>query len=54
MKIGGHGEFWMVVGPLVAVGLVGTYLAGGPQDVVLIAERVASEAWASAVTALRR
>lgn len=54
MKIGGHGEFWMVIGPVVAVGLLATYFAGGPQDAIIIAERAATEAWTMAVTALRR
>jgi hypothetical protein len=54
MKIGGHGEFWMVIGPVVAVGLVATYLAGGPQDAIILAERAANEVWTMAVTALRR
>ena len=54
MKIGGNGEFWMVLGPIVAVALIATYVAGGPADMVLIAERVATDAWAAAATAFRR
>lgn len=54
MKIGGHGEFWMVVGPLVAVVLVATYVAGGPADMVILAERFAQETWNATVTAFRR
>lgn len=54
MKFGGHGELWMVIGPLVAVLLIATYLAGGPEDMILIAERFANDAWSFAATALRR
>lgn len=54
MKIGGNGEFWMVVGPLLAIGLAATWLAGSPAEMVTIAERVATDAWAAAATAFRR
>lgn len=54
MKIGGHGEFWMVVGPLIAIMLVATFLAGGPDDFIIMAERVANDAWGAVVTAFRR
>jgi hypothetical protein len=54
MKIGGHGEFWMVVGPVFAIMLVATFAAGGPADVVVMVERFANDAWDAAVTALRR
>ena len=54
MKIGGNGEFWMVVGPIVAVALIATWVAGSPADMVLIAERFATDAWDAAATALRR
>ena len=54
MKIGGHGEFWMVVGPLVAIFLVATFMAGGPDDMIIMAERFANDAWDAAVTVFRR
>jgi hypothetical protein len=54
MKIGGHGEFGMVVGPLIAILLVATFMAGGVEDMVTLAERFANDAWDAAVSALRR
>ena len=54
MRIGGQGEFWMVVGPLAAVVLMTTFLAGGPDDMIIIAERVANDAWTAMATAFRR
>ena len=30
MKIGGHNEFWMVIGPIIAVVLVASVTMGGP------------------------
>ena len=54
MKIGGHGEFWMIVGPLAAVALLATLLSGGPADMVATAERMANDAWSATVTAFRR
>jgi len=54
MKIGGHGEFWMVVGPIIALVLVATIVGGGPSDLIVMAERVANDAWGAVVTAFRR
>ena len=54
MKIGGHGEFWMVVGPIIAIMLVATFAAGSPADLVVMAERFANDIWDAAVTAFRR
>jgi hypothetical protein len=54
MKIGGGGEFWMVLGPLVAVALLATFVAGGPSDLMIIVERAATDVWSAAVTAFRR
>ena len=57
MKIGGNGEFWMVVGPIVAVALIATYVAGSPAGVELRAQgehqrqRDAGQAAHSCVTA---
>ena len=53
MKFGGHGELWMVIGPLIALLLIATYAAGGPEDMILMAERFANDAWNAASTALR-
>ncbi len=54
MKIGGNGEFWMVMGPILGVVLVAIWVAGSPAEMVTIAERVANDAWDAAVSALRR
>ena len=45
MKIGGHNEVWMVVGPLLAVGLVLSIAMGGPEDMLRLAERFANDGW---------
>ena len=54
MKIGGHGELSMVVGPLIAIVLVATFVTGGVDDLVNMAERFANDAWGAAVAAFRR
>ena len=54
MKIGGNGEFWMVIGPLIAALLVATVVAGGPGDMLVVAERFTNDAWSAVVVAFRR
>ena len=44
----------MIVGPLIAILLVATFMSGGVEDMVILAERFANDAWSIAVTALRR
>jgi hypothetical protein len=54
MKIGGHNEFWMVIGPVLAVALVAGFTMGGPEDMIRVAERFANEGWEALVQAFRR
>ncbi len=54
MKIGGHGEFWMIGGPILAIVLVGVYATGGTTNLVAAAERLANEGWNAVVVAFRR
>jgi hypothetical protein len=54
MKIGGTGEFWMIIGPIIAIVLVMTFTSGGPDDMLRIAERAANELWNGAAQMLRR
>jgi hypothetical protein len=37
MKIGGHNEIMMVIGPLLAIALIATFTMGGPDDMVRVA-----------------
>ena len=53
MKIGGHNEFWMVIGPVIAVVLVASFTMGGPDDMIRLAERFANEGWDAIVRAFR-
>jgi hypothetical protein len=54
MKIGGNSEFWMVIGPLIAVALVATFTMGGPEDMIRVAERFANDGWDAVMRAFRR
>ena len=53
MKIGGHNEFWMVLGPLLAVVRVASFTMGGPDDMIRLAERFANEGWDAIVRTFR-
>ena len=54
MKIGGQNEFWMVIGPVIAVVLVATVSLGGPDEILRMAERLATEGWDVVARSLRR
>jgi hypothetical protein len=54
MKIGGQNEFWMIIGPVLAVVLVAAFTTGGPDDMIRMAERFANEGWDAVVRAFRR
>ena len=54
MKIGGQNEFWMIVGPLLAVVLVASVSLGGPDEMLRMAERLATEGWDVLARSLRR
>ena len=54
MKIGGTGEFWMVVGPIIAIVLILGFTSGSPTDMVRIAEATANDVWNTVVTMFRR
>jgi hypothetical protein len=54
MKVGGNGESWMIMGPLIAVALVATITIGGPEDMIRIAERFANDGWEAVVRTFRR
>ena len=54
MTIGGNGESWMAIGPVVAVILVVTVTLGGPDDVLQIAERFINDGWEAVVQTLLR
>ncbi|MGD9904749.1 MAG: hypothetical protein AB7U83_14895 [Vicinamibacterales bacterium] len=54
MKIGGQNEFWMIIGPVLAVALVATFTMGGPEDMIRVAERFATDGWDAVVRAFRR
>jgi len=53
MKIGGHNEFWMVIGPMIAVVLVAAVSMGGPDEILRLAERLATEGWDIVARSLR-
>ena len=53
MKIGGNSEFWMVIGPLIAVALLVTFTMG-PDEFVRTAERFANDGWEAVVRTFRR
>ena len=53
MKVGGHNEFWMVIGPLIAVVLLVTFTMG-PDEFVRTAERFANDGWDAVVRTFRR
>ena len=53
MKIGGNSEFWMVIGPIIAVALLITFTMG-PDELVRTAERFANEGWETVVRTFRR
>jgi hypothetical protein len=53
MKIGGNNEFWMIVGPLIAVALIVTFMIG-PDEFVRTAERFANDGWETVVRTFRR
>ena len=54
MKIGGHNEFWMIIGPVIAVALVASVSLGGPDGIIRLAERLANEGWEVVANTLRR
>jgi hypothetical protein len=54
MKIGGSGELWLVLGPLSALVLVATYVVGGPNEMIRVAERITSEFWNTLLIMFRR
>jgi hypothetical protein len=54
MTIGGNGESWIAVGPLLAVVLVAAITFGGAGDVIDTAERVIHEGWDAVVRTLLR
>ena len=53
MKIGGNNEFWMVVGPLIGVALIVTFVMG-PDEFVRTAERLTNDGWAAVVRTFQR
>jgi hypothetical protein len=53
MKIGGNNEFGMIVGPLLAVALILSFVMG-PDDMIRTAERFANEGWEAVVRTFRR
>jgi hypothetical protein len=53
MKIGGNSEFWMVIGPIIAVALLVMFTMG-PDELVRTAERFANEGWETVVRTFRR
>ena len=53
MKIGGQNEFWMVIGPVIAVVLVASISMGGPDEIIRFAERIATEGWDIVARTLR-
>jgi hypothetical protein len=53
MKIGGHNEFWMIIGPVIAVVLVASVTLGGPDEIIRLAERLANEGWNFVANTLR-
>jgi hypothetical protein len=54
MRLGGSGEIWMMIGPLIAVGLVVTLGTGGGEDLVEFAQDLAIGGLDVAVRVLRR
>ena len=54
MKIGGGNEFWMIIGPVLAVVLVASLTLGGPDEIIRLAERLANEGWQAVASTLRR
>jgi hypothetical protein len=54
MKIGGSGELWLVIGPLLAVTMVATYVMGGPNEMIRFAERLTTDIWNSVLVTFRR
>jgi hypothetical protein len=54
MKIGGSGEFWMIIGPIIALFLVMYFTSDSPDDLLRTAERAANDLWNGAAQMLRR
>lgn len=54
MKIGGQGEFWMIVGPIIAIALVMSFTSNGPDDMIRTAEQVANSIWDTVANFFRR
>jgi hypothetical protein len=53
MKIGGNNEFWMILGPILAVALLVSFTMG-PDEFVRSAERFANDGWETVVRTFRR
>jgi hypothetical protein len=53
MKIGGNNEFWMILGPILAVALIVSFTMG-PDEFVRSAERFANDGWETVVRTFRR
>jgi hypothetical protein len=53
MRIGGNNEFWMIIGPIIAVALIVTFTMG-PDEFVRTAERIANDGWETVVRTFRR
>jgi hypothetical protein len=54
MRIGGNGESWLAVGPVLAVVLVATISLGGAGDMIEVAERFLNQGWDTVVRTLQR
>jgi hypothetical protein len=53
MKIGGNNEFWMIIGPILAVALIVSFTMG-PDEFVRAAERFTNDGWEAVVRTFRR